>query len=413
MKILIHRGAEEIGGNCIELESQGKKLLLDMGTPLSGMLHGEKALPNIAGLREGGNPDLLGIVISHPHADHYGLVGFAHPTIPVYIGAEAYRMLKSAMSFGSFGADFEIVKHYQHRKPFEIGPFHITPYLADHSAFDAYSFLIEADGKRIFYSGDLRGHGWKNKIFEELLNNPPENVDAMMLEGTTLGREESNHTIATEAELVLQICDALSETNGIALAGFSGQNIDRLVTFYKAALSSKRIMVIDLYIAQLLKAIGRDSLPSPNKNLRVFLPKRMKSKIMREKNFDLVKPFYPHRIYADELADRKDEIVMSFRSSMMEDLEQANCLKGARLIYSMWPGYIERQQPNLHDWCNSHQIDFQIIHTSGHASKHDLNRLVEAINPKILIPIHTFAHDSYHEFGCPLKILNNKEYAEL
>ena len=45
------------------------------------------------------------------------------------------------------------------RKPFELRPFTITPFLVDHSAFDAYALLVEAGGRRLFYSGDLRGHG--------------------------------------------------------------------------------------------------------------------------------------------------------------------------------------------------------------------------------------------------------------
>jgi ribonuclease J len=35
MKLRIHRGAKEIGGNCIELNAAGKTLLLDLGMPLS------------------------------------------------------------------------------------------------------------------------------------------------------------------------------------------------------------------------------------------------------------------------------------------------------------------------------------------------------------------------------------------
>jgi len=413
MKILIHRGAEEIGGNCIELESQGKIILLDLGAPLSGSLSGKNAMPPIKGLVDGSNPDLLGIVISHPHMDHYGLVGFAHPSIPVYIGEEADKLLRAAMCFGSFGAEFPITRHYRHRKPFEIGSFRITPYLADHSAFDAYSLLIEADGKTIFYSGDLRGHGWKSDVFEALLNSPPQNVDAMLLEGTTLGRDASE-TTATEAELVSRIAHSLTGTKGIVLASFAGQNIDRLITFYKAALSAKRTFVVDLYIAHLLKAIDRKSLPDPTiSNLRVFLPKRMKSKIVRDKSFDLVAPFYPYRIYPEEIARRKADIVMTFRNSMMDDLVAADCLSGARVIYSLWPGYIERSSPNLHEWCSEHKVDFEIIHTSGHASKADLQHLVAAINPKTLIPIHTFAHNAYFDFGSPVKVIANGERFEV
>src|SRR5207302_10657897 len=73
-----------------------------------------------------------------------------------------------------------------HRVPIELGPFRITPYLNDHSAFDAYSLLVEADGRRLFYTGDIRGHGRKKGIFEELLRKPPTDVDVLLTEGTNI-----------------------------------------------------------------------------------------------------------------------------------------------------------------------------------------------------------------------------------
>ena len=34
MKIRIHRGTKEIGGTCIEMEAQGRRIALDVGLPL-------------------------------------------------------------------------------------------------------------------------------------------------------------------------------------------------------------------------------------------------------------------------------------------------------------------------------------------------------------------------------------------
>ena len=35
-----------------------------------------------------------------------------------------------------------------------LGPFTTVPFLVDHSAYDAYAIMVEADGTRLFYSGD-------------------------------------------------------------------------------------------------------------------------------------------------------------------------------------------------------------------------------------------------------------------
>jgi hypothetical protein len=57
----------------------------------------------------------------------------------------------------------------------DVGPFKITPFLIDHSGYDAYSLLIEANGKRLFYSGDFRAHGRKaslTNVFLDILHSP-------------------------------------------------------------------------------------------------------------------------------------------------------------------------------------------------------------------------------------------------
>ena len=91
MNIRIHRGTTEIGGTCIEMETQGRRIALDVGLPLDAPddtdAH-ESLLPRVPGFRE---PDesLLGVLISHPHLDHYGLAKHVRPEVPVYIGEGA------------------------------------------------------------------------------------------------------------------------------------------------------------------------------------------------------------------------------------------------------------------------------------------------------------------------------------
>lgn len=175
MRIRIHRGTKEIGGTCIEMEAQGKRIALDVGLPLDAPDDPEEhksLLPRVPGFRE---PDesLLGVLISHPHMDHYGLAKYIRPDVPVYIGEAAHRIMKAASAYVPDGSSFTAPHFIADRTPVEIGPFRVTPFLVDHSAFDAYSLLVEADGKRVFYSGDFRAHGRKRKLFEAMVARPP------------------------------------------------------------------------------------------------------------------------------------------------------------------------------------------------------------------------------------------------
>lgn len=82
MRARIHGGAAEIGASCVELEHDGSRLVLDLGLPLDVDPDEEPSLPTIAGLDTCDDPSLLGIVISHSHPDHYGLVPSASPKVP-------------------------------------------------------------------------------------------------------------------------------------------------------------------------------------------------------------------------------------------------------------------------------------------------------------------------------------------
>lgn len=273
MRVCVHRGTKEVGGNCIEVEASGKSLLLDLGMPLSVLDPAKIMPPPVPGLVDGTGSDFLGIVISHPHFDHYGLISKVYPGTRVFIGADAYKLLRASLPFSSFGADFANVTHYEHRRAFKLGPFRITPFPNDHSAFDAYSLLVEADGKKLFYTGDIRDHGRKARLFEQLLKSGPKEVDVLLTEGTTIGRDGNEKHSKTEGELELDIVRSLNATRGPALAYFSGQNIDRFVTFFRAAKRTGRTFVVDLYLAHILDALGRKTLPSPRgPDLRVFLP---------------------------------------------------------------------------------------------------------------------------------------------
>ena len=142
MRVCIHRGSKQIGGSCVEVESLGQRLLIDLGLPLDAENNSSQYLPHITGL-DGTDPSILGIFISHAHLDHFGLLTHISPKIPVGMGPAARRILTAAMPF--LPSNWPIPTQgwdFQSGKSFEAGSFSITPFLVDHSAYDAYALLI-------------------------------------------------------------------------------------------------------------------------------------------------------------------------------------------------------------------------------------------------------------------------------
>ena len=398
MRVCIHRGSNEIGGTCVEVKSGRKRIAIDAGLPLNvdASTDPVSLVPHVKGFTEA-DDDLLALVISHPHQDHYGLVGQLRTDIPIVVGDSACQMLKVSDQFTPSGLNLENTIGMEDRQVIRIGPFRITPYLVDHSAYDAYSILIEANGKRLFYSGDFRGHGRKKGLFEQFIVSPPENIDVLLMEGTTIGRLSPDKNFTTESELEAEFIDHFQQTKGMAFVFTSSPNIDRLVTIFRACLKGKRQLILDLYTAEILRATGNDKLPQGTwNNIKVFLPNSQRQKVFHEKLFDEVALYKHKRIYSKQLATEASRSVMIFRPSMCRELEKSNCLEDARLIYSLWGGYLKDKsmQPFL-NWLKEHSIPLNHVHTSGHASVVDLKRFASAINAKKLVPIHSFNPQDY------------------
>ena len=399
MRVCIHRGTNEIGGTCVEIESQGARLVLDAGLPLDAANADEVPLHPIPGFAA---PDssLLGVVISHPHQDHYGLAYRLPEQTLFFIGKAAQSILAAADLFSPAGATLGNVVHLEDGRPTTLGPFTILPFLVDHSAYDAYALLVEADAKRLFYSGDLRSHGRKGSLFEKLVRQPPERVDVLLMEGTTIGRDDQ--AFPTEADLEKRFVELFQQTAGMPLVWCSGQNIDRLVTVMRACVKTGRQFIIDMYTAHVLRATGNQRLPQAGWDcIKVFLPNAQRRQIIRRGEFDIATSYRASRIYPEQLAQAAATSVMLFRPSMINDLETASCLAGSRLIYSLWSGYLkDPKQRSFLEWLKRHDITLSECHTSGHASVRDLVRLRRAFPNAPVVPIHTVNADRFEElFG--------------
>lgn len=401
MKACIHRGAKQIGGSCVEIHAQGHRLILDAGMPLDVATPADARLPDTLDL-SGKAPPLTGVVISHPHQDHYGLASLFPADTTYLIGEYAHRILQVAAAFTPAGARFKNVIHLKHCQPTRLGPFTITPRLVDHSAYDAYAIHVQADGKGLFYTGDLRAHGRKGQTFQWLLDDPPTPVDVLLMEGTTIQREGTERGFPTERDLEKDLVRIFKETPGMPLVWCSGQGIDRLVTVFRAAKRAGRQLILDLYAAHILEATGNPRVPHAEwDGVRVFLPRSQKMRIKQDELFHLADVYRAFRIFPEHLAVVAQRSVMLFRPNMRKDLELAGCLDGACLVYSMWDGYLKQEgmKPFL-AWLKERGIPLHKCHTSGHASLRDLKRLRAAFPDAVVVPIHTQQPGAYKEmFG--------------
>lgn len=416
MKLTIHKGTNEIGGSRVEVTSGNTKVLIDAGKPLTGE---RCTLP--------ADRKIDAVFISHPHQDHFGLIDQLPPEVPVYIGELGQKLIQATRLFlGQEKFENNFVNFHSWKSIEAGGKMRVTPYPADHSSPDAYGFLIEADGRRVFYSGDFRAHGRKQKLFKNMLERPPLNIDVLLMEGTML--ERTNTAFPDEKSVEDKIVEALIDEPGPGFLLSSSQNIDRIVSAYKAAKRTNRIFVVDIYTAWILKELSKFTENTPRidwSDIRVLSKGRTAAKhyqtvkanpdVFGDFVFDLYRK--GNVITHGELAEEPGKYFI--KNSYVEGLIREVGCNHSGIIYSMWQGLLEEKHNpqgcrRLQALKDDKNVNFVYAHTSGHAVVDDLKKFANAINPKIIVPIHTEHKDKYAEnFKQDVKVVNDGEVFEV
>lgn len=409
LTLIVHRGGREIGGSCVEVVSLATRILIDAGLPLNDDKDpSEKDVfpHSLSDSLKRTSPPLSGIIISHPHMDHYGLVPGLPKNIPVYSGKVSAALMNLTLQISSKGSSFD-ARPFVSGELFSIGDIAVTPYLVDHSGFDSYAFLIEASGKKIFYSGDFRDHGRKAQTVKRLLANPPKDIDVLLLEGTTVGQVRGEFTLSEE-ELEADFRRLINETPGPVFVTLSGQNIDRIVTVFKAAKDTQRLFVIDPYVAEVLDQIQQQyessglecKIPQASwPQVKVCYPQRLCRWLKRNGREDILNRNLQYGVNWKFLSENQSKIVMVVRPSSPDEILKKNYfdVSKSRWIYSMWQGYLETDNKlaafSRELAAKGASIDH--VHTSGHATIEALQAMAKALKPRMIIPIHTSQPDKY------------------
>lgn len=390
MQIIIHRGTHQIGGCVTEIRTAASRILIDMGSELpdeSG--HAPPERLSIPGVTHG-PAQCDGIFVTHYHGDHAGSLSLALPGIPVYMGAAAREILLA----------FYKRRHQPPPRspdgiltiaagtPINAGDIRVTPVLTDHSAYDAYMFVVEAEGKKILHTGDFRLHGFRSKAVLPTLAKHVGQVDVLITEGTTFSREAP--TYETERDLQLRARKLLREWPYVFVLCAS-THLDRIAAFHEATPAGKYFFC-DGYQKGVLE-IGR----------------RYGAKYTALYNYSKA------LVYGDNLRDKALErgFVMLVRAtpSFMPLLEEfrtghpEKCL----LVYSMWEGYLRQPGSQLQNLMQSF-AHTQCLHVSGHASPPDIASVCQAVAPRrAILPIHTVSPAGIHALGLPFPVVSLRD----
>ncbi len=414
MRYDIHRGRDEIGGMCIEVAADdGTRILLDLGMPLydeqgrdypfeTPRLSTEELLErgvlrDVPGLypSDPTAPDFAALILTHAHLDHYGLVHHAHPAIPVYGSRGTLAILELGRVFfpdAGLPGDLRLLPDDE---SLSVGSLTVTGVPVDHSAPDSRALLIEGDGQKLIYSGDLRAHGRTGFRFEKMLTDPRlKEADWLLLEGTTLGAGGDSHGLRSEQQVEEELVAlAAASPQKLVAVIASGQNLDRLVSCYRAARRSSRLLVIDPYQAFVQRRLAplSSSLPQSDwEGVRVSFAPHQVEKLKDAGLMDLVYEMAGSRVSSDALAAKPGKYLLCARGSYgTTKLLSHVSSDSVELVWSLWSGYWKRDGCAMHAWAEREDVQAHFIHSGGHAWPDDLERLEGALRPRDCRIVHS------------------------
>ena len=403
MRIRILKGTNQIGGVFTEISSKETKIIIDFGDDLDGV----KRLENIEGLTIG---KLVydGVFITHNHQDHMGRIDDILEDIPVYMSDLSRKIFETVFCFSkNKGKIHRQTINLEEGKTVTIKDMKITPYIVDHSAYNSFMILIEAEGKRILHTGDFRNHGYKGVLLESTLKKIGK-IDLLITEGTTLSREQVKSK--TETELVDDIVEKTKNYDQVLML-MSTTNIDRVTTMQRVANKTGKTVIHDIVLSNVLQLVTQ-KIPNAlnSQNVGVYLPGSVYIKRDREEYKKYIEPFQNKIGETGKLLHGK--FIMNIRVSMLKDIERLKdkVLDNCCVVYSMWEGYQKEEiYKNFLDRMKKLNIDIYNLHVSGHADYTAFNQVIEITKPNAVIPMHTENKEKIKDFTDKAVILEDME----
>lgn len=257
----------------------------------------------------------------------------------------------------------------------------VTPYLCDHSAYDSYMLYFKSGKSSLLYTGDFRSHG--RKSYSQLLKRLPQKVDTLICEGTNMRQDMPRLTERDLEDKLVELC----RNDGPVFVLQSATNIDRIVSVYRAAVRSDRIFIMRLVQADICAELP--NIPEPNGFIKCFVYSEFP---LTDAQYKIYTERYGKRFIGREAISRSNKYVMEVTSKdlrYLQKLAESGDAKGARLVYSTWNGYKEREDMKAFlDGVQELGIEIVDLHVSGHADSRAIEALRRRVNPDETIRIH-------------------------
>lgn len=459
VRVTVHGGAGEVGGNKILLEDDGARVLLDFGIsyaqrkrffeeylkprtaagltdllvtgvlpPVPGIYRRDLLRIAAGGLPMHADPAVDAVLLSHAHLDHAGHIAFLDERIPIYCSPLTHRTLEAvqhsrARDFEgeiidfrprpAFPGDREVVVRpfCEITGPVRVGHLHVQALPVDHSMLGCVAFLVRTSRGPVLYTGDLRFHGPEAHLSEELLAAAArEGVWMLIAEGTRLDVADRR----TEDDVFREALAAVRDAPGPVIADFAPRDLYRLATFLRVARETGRALVVlpqDAFLLDRLHGL-HPLVPDARAAPLLILKERKQSGTYSDKDYDTWERrvlAWPTARTADQLRPVAHRMIFALSFWDVQNLVDLGVGAEALYVFSSSEAHDEEQARDL--WRLNNWLDLLGVrrrlntHASGHAGQADLVRMVRTLRPELLVPVHTEKADLWRDLVPEVRVL--------
>lgn len=379
-------GAGEIGMNCY-LYGYGtgnarRWIIVDLGLGFGDMETApgvEVIVPDIDFLRRE-RERIEAIVLTHAHEDHIG--GLRHLwqnlNLPIYARPFTAEVVRRGMA--EAGLDVGTIRQVETGRSVQIGPFGVEWFPVTHSVPEASCLAIRTKAGMVVHTGDFKldpdpqlGPAIDMEIFHRL---GEEGVLALVCDSTNVFLEGIS---GSESEIIDNIARVIAEAPRAVAATTFASNVGRLRTLANAAHAAGRSVVVAGRAMRRMIEVAEQT--GQLTDFPPTTPEDQAKDIPAENLFYLVTGSQGEgrAALARIAAGTHPTVKLS---------EGDTVLFSSRTIPGNEAG-IHRLYNRLSE--NGVRViegDTQRIHVSGHARRGDLERVYEALRPRIAIPNH-------------------------
>lgn len=367
------------------------------------------------------SPEDMCVFISHLHEDHMMLLPFVNREVPVLMSEGGARLHAALVASGALPSVAAAVHPVPAGTTRRVGDLTVEVLDVDHDLPGSAGIVVETPDGSIAYTGDWRLHGRHPELMKSFVERCT-GVDVLLTEASTAVRPGSPATTLaniSERAVVDAFDKLLASSRRGAYCSFHERNLERQSEIRDIAQAHNKTLVLSARtyaIWQHAAAAGFADLDT-SRGVAVWGDDGVDGERGAGDGVGAAAGGSSASVAvtpSDVAADPRAFVCELRRWDRPRMLDLA---AGPGDIYVYMNGYphgpADPGWPVLETWLRELAVEFHAFSSHGHALPADLQWLVEAIRPKVVVPVHTNAPDYLPALSAPVRVASRGDEMSL